>query len=71
MVVLRLAPLCNNTPDLKSTILHNMELLRLHLENLNRSCDHKSLVLQYTALLDIGGMSLHNVVSFIHHDTHG
>lgn len=58
-----LAPFCKNTQDLRSTFLHNMELLRLHLVNLNetrRNGTHP--ILQYVALLDIGGMTFNNVV---------
>ena len=62
IIILRLAPLCSNTPDLKTAFLSNMELLRAHLTYLNQS-EHKAHpVLQYTVLLDIGGMDFHNIV---------
>ena len=63
MVALRLAPLCDEIPDIKSSFLRNMELLRRHLAYLNQ-LQQSGLrpILQYVALLDIGSMTFHHVV---------
>ena len=63
MVALRLTPFCDGTPDIKGSFLRNMELLRQHLAYLNelQQTDIRP-ILQYVALLDIGGMTFHHVV---------
>lgn len=63
MVALRLTPFCDEIPGVKISFLRNMELLRQHLAYLNQ-LQQRGIrpILQYVALLDIGGMTFHHVV---------
>ncbi|EKM54729.1 uncharacterized protein PHACADRAFT_124083 [Phanerochaete carnosa HHB-10118-sp] len=62
IVVIQTAKVLSGAEDLKALSAHTSELMRLHLVELNKA-RHSSVrgarpILQYVALLDIGGMSL-------------
>ncbi|KAI8993943.1 CRAL-TRIO domain-containing protein [Trametes punicea] len=63
IIVVKLAQLFEASEDVRGTLTHNMELLRLNLKALNENSDAGDSgssipVLQYVALLDIGGVSV-------------
>ncbi|KAJ3555644.1 hypothetical protein NM688_g2461 [Phlebia brevispora] len=61
IVVLNVASICSAPSDIKSSFIHNMELLRMHLVHLNELQFAVSRpILQYVALLDIRGISFNN-----------
>lgn len=64
IVVVQLAKLLDTIDDVKSTLVLSVELMRLHLVRLNETRPTQSArpILQYVALLDIGGMSLNSMV---------
>ncbi|KAH9858898.1 CRAL-TRIO domain-containing protein [Lenzites betulinus] len=64
IMVLKLAKLFEYSGDVREALIHYVELLRLNLEELNASAsdaDHPGPILQYVALLDIGGVSVQSV----------
>ncbi|OBZ70667.1 hypothetical protein A0H81_09354 [Grifola frondosa] len=62
ILVLKLAHVLGSTTDSKNVFIHYMELLRLHLEQLNSVRKDEEMatqpVLQYVVLLDIQGISM-------------
>ncbi|KAI0339983.1 hypothetical protein BDW22DRAFT_1361069 [Trametopsis cervina] len=63
IVIIRLARLWEHHTDLRGALLHNMELLRLHLVSLSEHDSSARPVLQYVALLDIKGVTFNGVQS--------
>ncbi|RPD78618.1 CRAL/TRIO domain-containing protein [Lentinus tigrinus ALCF2SS1-7] len=64
LVVVKLSRLFEASEDVRPTLINYMELLRLNLERVNKEEGAKekdSPVLQYIALMDIGGISVQNV----------
>lgn len=63
LVVVKLSKLFEPSEDVRTTLIYYMELLRLNLEAVNAANDEdRHPILQYVALLDIGGISVQNVV---------
>lgn len=68
LLVVRLAKLLDNTHDVKAALVLTVELMRLHLVRLNEArpggagLEGARPILQYVALLDIGGMSINSMV---------
>ena len=63
IVVVKLSQLFEAPDDVRTTLIHYMELLRLALEAVNTANgDDEHPVLQIVALVDIGGVSVQNVV---------
>ncbi|KAI0823411.1 CRAL-TRIO domain-containing protein [Trametes gibbosa] len=63
-IVIKLAKLFEYPGDVREALVHYVELLRVNLEVLNAAADEEdgvSPVLQYVALLDIGGLSVQSV----------
>jgi hypothetical protein len=69
IVVLQIAKLFENSSNLKHTLLHVVELMRLHLVRLNQIRDvgeeRAHPVMQYVALLNVRGMPLNNMVRYV------
>lgn len=65
IVVLQLANLWESSQDLRATLSHNIELMRIHLLHLNGQDSGLRPVLQYVALLDISGLTFNGVVRAI------
>ena len=63
IIVIQLSGLWNTNEDLKASLYHNIELMRLHLVRLNEREPSACPVLQYVALLDIRGLAFNGVVS--------
>ncbi|KAI0358623.1 CRAL/TRIO domain-containing protein [Trametes cingulata] len=63
VVVVKLARLFDFNGDVREALIRYMELLRLNLQAINEAASrdaHSEPVLQYVALLDIGGISVQN-----------
>ena len=69
-MVIQAAKLLSGTDHLKELSTHTSELMRMHLVQLNKTRQNRERsarpILQYVALLDIGGMSLSSMVCMIH-----
>lgn len=62
IVVVKLAGLFECSGNVREALIRYMELLRLNLEAINATAGEASPVMQYVALLDIGGISVQSVV---------
>ena len=66
VIVVRLAQLFQFSGDVREALVHYMEHLRLNLQSMNcidaREDGSRTPILQYVALLDIGGISVQNAV---------
>ncbi|KAH9892750.1 CRAL/TRIO domain-containing protein [Cubamyces lactineus] len=64
VIVVRLAQLFQFSGDVRDALVHYMERLRLNLQSMNRvdarEDGNRTPILQYMALLDIGGISVQN-----------
>lgn len=69
IVVIRLSGITESPHDMRLTLLRNVELIRLHLQQLNRDREVQDdgfrPTLQCVALLDIKGVSFNSVVCYI------
>ena len=67
IVVVKLSSLFQTAEDARTTLIYYMEMLRLNLEGINEaSSDDEQPVLQYVAMVDIGGLSVQSVVGRYH-----
>ncbi len=68
IIILRLSGLSQKDIGLRPALIHNMELLRLHLVRLNHARNAMGCggcpVLHYVVLLDVSGMSFNGMVSY-------
>jgi hypothetical protein len=63
IIVVQLSSLWNTDDDLKASLFHNVELMRIHLARINDLEPTSPPVLQYVALVDIKGLAFNGVVN--------
>ncbi|KAI0683144.1 hypothetical protein BC835DRAFT_1396842 [Cytidiella melzeri] len=63
IIVVQLSSLWDAGEDLKASLFHNVELMRLHLVRINEREPGARPILQYVALLDIKGLAFNGVQS--------